>query len=402
MPVSIPAGRPAIGLESSPLPRSRAAFIRPRYHREVKRVAIHLPPQPDRSYEAVIESGVLRRAGEHIAATLPEQKRCFVVTSPPVRKHWGEPLTQSLAAAGIDSRMLEMGDGERHKNLDAISSLAKRMVEHGADRGSLAIALGGGVVGDVTGLLASLYMRGIDYIQVPTTLLAQVDASVGGKTGVNLAAGKNLLGTYHHPRLVLSDPETLATLPDREFRSGLYEALKCGAVGSAELFGYMEEHRERILAREPEALGFVIGECVRIKAEVVAADEREGDQRRILNFGHTIGHALEAETAYKHFLHGEAVAWGMVAASLISSGMQRTDPESARRLISVVLAYAPLPRVDVKAKRIAKRLQADKKTRNGVVHFVLPAELGRVDVVADVPERAVMQAIEELRYLSQA
>jgi 3-dehydroquinate synthase len=370
-----------------------------RYHKHVERISVNLPPQPARSYDALIETGLLRSAGEHVAA-VARGKRCFIVTAPPIRKHWEEALAKSLASAGLERTLLEMPDGERHKNLDTISSLARKLLDHGADRGALLIALGGGVVGDVTGMLASLFMRGIEYVQVPTTFLAQVDASIGGKTGVNLAAGKNLLGSYHHPRLVLIDPETLSTLPEREFRSGLYEALKCGAIRSAELFRYMEENRERILQRDMQALQHVIGECVRIKAEVVAADEREAGLRRILNFGHTIGHALEAETGYKTFLHGEAVAWGMVAATLISSGMQRAQAGDAQRLISLVLAYAPLPKVDVRAKRILKRLQSDKKTRNGVVHFVLPVEMGRVDVVSEVPERAVLQAIEEIRYLS--
>ena len=362
------------------------------------RVPISLPAHP---YEALIENGLLRRTGEQLVALVPDRKRCWIVTAAPIRKHWGEALTQSLANAGLEPTLLEIADGERQKNLDTISSLATKLIQKGADRGALLIALGGGVIGDLTGLLASLYMRGIDYVQVPTTLLAQVDAAIGGKTGVNLAAGKNLLGTFHHPRAVLVDPEVLSTLPDREFRSGLFEALKCGVIRNAEVFRYMEENRERILQRDAAALEWLIAECVRVKAEVVAQDEREGGLRRILNFGHTIGHALEAETNYKAFLHGEAVAWGMVAASLISSGMQRTDPETARRVIQLVLAYAPLPRVEVKGKRIAKRLGADKKTRDGVVHFVLPLDIGRVEVVPDVPERAVVQAVEELRYLSQ-
>jgi len=354
------------------------------------------------SYDVLIERGALARAGAEIARVLPGRQRCFVVTAAPVRKYWGDALMQSLTAAGLTAELLEMADGERHKNLDTVSSLASRMVLKGADRGAVVIALGGGVVGDVTGLLASLYMRGVDCVQVPTTFLAQVDAAIGGKTGVNLAAGKNLLGTFHHPKLVVADPAVLATLPEREYRSGLYESLKCGAIRSADLFAYMEQHRERILQRDTEALEFVITESVRIKAEVVAADELEDGLRRILNFGHTIGHALEAETGYKHFLHGEAVAWGMVAASLISSGMQRSAPETTQRLISVVLAYASLPKVEVKPKKIVRRLLVDKKTRDGRVHFVLPRQVGEVEVTADVPEGVVMQAVEELRYLSLA
>jgi 3-dehydroquinate synthase len=239
-------------------------------------------------------------------------------------------------------------------------------------------------------------------VQVPTTFLAQVDASVGGKTGVNLASGKNLVGTFHHPRLVLADTATLATLPEREFRSGLYEALKCGVIRNAAIFHFMEKERERILARDAEAMEWLITECIKVKAEVVEADERENDLRRILNFGHTIGHALEAETSYRYFLHGEAVAWGMVAASMIAAAMQKTSAATAQRIISSVLAYAPLPKVEVKSKNIARRILSDKKTANGVTHFVLPCEIGKVQISSAVPQKAVLQAVDELRYLSRA
>jgi 3-dehydroquinate synthase len=353
-------------------------------------------------YKAEIETGLLERVGERVRELLPGRERLFVITAAPVRKHWGDKLTQSLEAAGLKPQVLEMRDGERYKALDTIEDLAERMVRKGADRRSVVLAFGGGVVGDVGGFLASVYMRGVDVIQVPTTLLAQVDASIGGKTGVDLRAGKNLLGTFHQPRAVFIDPLVLTTLPEREYRSGLYESLKCGIISNAEIFKFMEEHRDRVLQRDPSALEWLITESVRVKAAVVEADEREGGLRRILNFGHTIGHALEAETSYKQFLHGEAVAWGMVAASMISAAMQLTNSDTARRIISTVLAYAPLPKVDARGKRIASRLSADKKTLNGIVHFVLPVEIGRVEVVPDIPERAVVQAVDELRYLSQA
>jgi 3-dehydroquinate synthase len=194
----------------------------------------------------------------------------------------------------------------------------------------------------------------------------------------------------------------LSTLAEREYRSGLYEALKCGIIRRPDIFDFMEQNRERILQRDPATLEWLIAECVQVKADVVAADEREAGLRRILNFGHTVGHALEAETGYKHFLHGEAVAWGMVAASMISAAMQKADSETARRIISSVLAYATLPKVKPHGKRIARRLAHDKKTMNGIVHFVLPIEVGKVEVVPGVPERTVIQAVEELRHLSQA
>src|SRR4029077_10514575 len=247
--------------------------------------------------------------------------RLFVVTVTPVRRRWGKKLMASLTAAGFAAQILEMPDGERYKKLATVEKLSEELSRLGADRNSVVIALGGGVVGDVTGLLASLYMRGVELVQIPTTVLAQVDASIGGKTGVNLRAGKNLVGTFHHPRAVLIDPSVLATLPDREFRAGLYEALKCGVIGSPELFREFEVNRERILKRDPPTVERLIAESVRLKAHVVSVDEKENGLRRVLNFGHTIGHALEAETGYRTLLHGEAVAWGMVAAARIAAGV---------------------------------------------------------------------------------
>lgn len=363
----------------------------------VKTVDVNVPPHP---YRAVIEHGVLKRAGEVLAQTLPGRKRVYVVTSGPIRKLWGEALAESLK--DFEVSVFEVPDGEKYKTLKTVEGLARKMVKRGADRKAVVIAFGGGVVGDMAGFLASMYMRGVDYIQIPTTLLAQVDASVGGKTGVDLAEGKNLIGAFHHPRVVLIDPAVLSTLPDREFRAGLYEVMKCGLIRRADVFEYMEQNRDRILQRDAESLEWLITAAVQVKADVVGADEREGDLRRILNFGHTIGHALETETGYKHFVHGEAVAWGMVAASMIAAAMQKTSPDTARRIISTVLAYAALPKVDSRGKKIVKRLSADKKTLDGVVHFILPTEVGNVEIVSDVPERAVIQAVEELRYLSSS
>lgn len=353
-------------------------------------------------HQALIETGLLQRAGELLRERLPDRSQYFVITVPPVRKHWGEALTASLTKAELAHQVFEMADGERAKTLSTVADLAGKLLHKGADRKSVVLAFGGGVTGDVAAFLASIYMRGIDVVQVPTTLLAQVDASIGGKTGVDLPEGKNLLGTFHQPRAVLIDPGVLSTLPEREYRSGLYEALKCGIIRRPDIFEYMEQNRERILQRDSGALEWLITECVQVKAEVVAADEHEGDLRRVLNFGHTVGHALEAETGYRQFLHGEAVAWGMVAASMISAALQKADSETARRIISAVLAYAPLPKVESRGKKIARRLANDKKTLNGIVHFVLPVEIGKMEIVPDVPERAVIQAIEELRYLSQA
>jgi 3-dehydroquinate synthase len=356
---------------------------------------------PSRSYPALIEAGLLERTGAALRELLPQTSRYIIITAAPIRKHWGEVVTRSMDAAHLRYDVVEMPDGESRKTLSTVSDLARALVKRGADRKTVVLALGGGVVGDVAGFAASMYMRGLDVVQVPTTFLAQVDASIGGKTGVDLPEGKNLVGAFHQPRAVLIDPLALNTLPDREYRAGLYEALKCGVIRRPDLFDFMEQNRDRILQRDPAILEWLIAQCVQVKADVVAADEREGDLRRILNFGHTVGHALEAETGYKHFLHGEAVAWGMVAACMVAAATQKTSSETARRIISVVLAYAPLPKVDTRGKRVVRRLLTDKKTVNGVVHFVLPTELGCVEIVSDVPSRAVEQAVEELRYLSQ-
>lgn len=365
----------------------------------VRRIAIRVRPRP---YEVLIEHGLLERTGRHLESILGRRARCFVVTTSAVRRLWGRELDASLKRAGLEAVILEMGDGERYKTLATVESLAEKFLEHGADRRSVALALGGGVVGDVTGFLASIYMRGLEFVQIPTTFLAQVDAAIGGKTGVNLRAGKNLLGSFHQPRAVLVDPGVLASLPDREYRSGLYEALKCGVIRSPRLFEFMERERKRILQREPKALEWLIAECVQVKAQVVGADERERGLRRILNFGHTIGHALEVEGGYRTFRHGEAVAWGMVAAASMAGSLGKLDSATARRITSTVLAYAPLPPVKVSSRNIVRRLSADKKTVDGVAHFVLPRAIGRVEIAANVPERVVARAVDELRALSRA
>ena len=336
-----------------------------------------------------------------LSELLPQASRIFVVTVLPVRKRWGAKLVTSLKAAGFSPQVLTMPDGEPSKRLATVEALAEKLARLGADRKAVIVALGGGVVGDVAGLVASLYMRGIELVQIPTTVLAQVDASIGGKTGVNLVAGKNLVGSFYHPRVVLIDPTVLKTLPDREFRAGLYEALKCGVIGNVELFLRFEQNRARILKRDPVEMEWLIAQSVRLKAEVVSADEREGGLRRVLNLGHTIGHALEAETGYRRLLHGEAVAWGMLAAANIALRVGRTDSVTAGRIADSVLSLGRLPEVNVSPKKILGRLQSDKKTQNGVVHFILPREIGKVEVASDVPEAAVLDAVDELRRLSR-
>jgi len=322
-----------------------------------------------------------------------------VVTSKPIRKHWGEVLEKGLKGLKANYRVVEMPDGERAKRLAELEKLAERLVKHGADRHSVILALGGGVVGDVGGFLASIYMRGLPVVQVPTTLLAQVDSAIGGKTGVNLRSGKNLLGAFHQPLSVVVDPEVLSTLPKREYRSGLFEAMKYGVIRNPKIFETMEQRRE-VLKRDPELLEWLIAECIRVKAEVVSSDERESGERRILNFGHTIGHALEAETGYNELLHGEAVGWGMIAAARIGEEAGVTDQLTSSRIRAVVNAYGPLPGFKFKPKSILRRLLSDKKTVGGIPHFVLAKSIGEVEIVSGVSERVVLRGLEDLRKLA--
>jgi 3-dehydroquinate synthase len=373
------------------------------------RVTIAVQPRP---YDAIVEDGLLKRAGEQLreildtarvpSAASSDGKPLFVVTVPPVRSRWGKKLMTSLSAAGFKPQFVEMPDGERHKKLATVEQMAEKLARLSADRSAVIVAFGGGVVGDTAGLLASLYMRGVDLVQIPTTVQAQLDAAIGGKTGVNLRTGKNLVGTFHQPRAVLIDPAVLFTLPEREFRAGLYEALKCGVIGNPALFDRLEKITVKELRRDPAALEWVIAESVRLKAEVVSSDEREGGLRRVLNFGHTIGHALETESAYRRFLHGEAVAWGMIAATHIASATGHIDRISTQRIFGAVLGFGKLPSVKASSRDIVRLLTRDKKTRNGVVHFVLPKEIGKVEVVNDVPEKVIVEAVNELRRLSKA
>jgi 3-dehydroquinate synthase len=363
------------------------------------RVTIAVPPCP---YDAIIESGLLERAGEQLLRVVGNRRNLFVVSVPPVRRKWNKPLMMSLLAAGFMPKLVPMPDGERFKKLATVEELAEALAGLGADRNAVIVAFGGGVVGDVAGLLASVYMRGVDLVQIPTTVQAQLDAAIGGKTGVNLRGGKNLLGTFHQPRAVLIDPAILSTLPEREFRAGLYEALKCGVIGKPALFGCLENVEVKALRRDALALEWVIAESVRLKAEIVSSDERENGLRRVLNFGHTIGHALEAESGYRHFLHGEAVAWGMIAATHIAVMTGRIDNNNALRISNAVLNLGRLPKIQARSRDIVRLLQRDKKTRAGKIHFVLPREIGKVEIVNDVPEKVVMVVLDELRRLSKS
>ncbi len=292
--------------------------------------------------------------------------------------------------------MLIFPGGEVNKRLSVLEDLADQMVGRGADRRSVLLGFGGGIVTDVAGFLAAIFMRGVQILQIPTTLLAQVDAAIGGKTGVNLSLGKNLIGSFHQPLAVLIDPDVLHTLPEREFRAGLFEVIKAGVIRDPDLFRVFEEDCEKVTSHDAATVEFLIAGAVRIKAEVVSADEKENDLRRILNFGHTIGHALEAETRYDYFLHGEAVAWGMLAATRLAVLTQSLSRADAHRIENVISLYGPLPSArQLSPDALLDRLVSDKKTQSGTVHFVLPTSIGSVTIVPAIPRPLIRQAVVE-------
>src|SRR5262245_7236769 len=345
---------------------------------------------PRERYSAIVERGLLGRAAPYIPV---KAGSVFVVSTEDIWRLHGATLARGLA--GIPHQMLFLPGGEDQKRLTPIETLAEQMVQRGGDRSSVVIAFGGGIVNDMAGFLAAIFMRGVPVLQIPTTLLAQVDAAIGGKTGVNLVSGKNLIGSFHQPLAVLIDPAVLDTLPEREYRAGLWEILKYGVIRSPDLFRLLSEQQRDVTAKAPGVVDEIIAESVRIKAEVVSADEREGGVRKILNFGHTVGHALEAETAYSRFLHGEAVAFGMQAAVHLAESTRHLAPGDGESIRDAIRRYGPIPSLNgIPAGALLGRLTADKKTIQGKVHFVLPRKIGEVTVVSGVEENLVLSAIE--------
>jgi 3-dehydroquinate synthase len=331
----------------------------------------------------VVERGVLGSVAQHLPA---RAGKTFIATTRDVWHLHGNKL-------GVDAKPLFFPGGEGTKRFENVEAMAEEMMASGADRSSIVIAFGGGIANDMGGFLAAIFMRGIPVIQMPTTLLAQVDAAIGGKTGVNLSSGKNLIGSFHQPLAVLIDPEVLTTLPEREYRAGLYEVIKYGVISSPELFDLLEGRSQEVLSQAPEAVDRIIAESVRIKAEVVSADEKESDLRRILNFGHTIGHALESQTKYERFLHGEAVAFGMKAATHLASLVGLLSDTDRDRILRLIDAYGPIPSLDgISAESLVSRLVSDKKTIQGKVHFVLPDSIGHVVVKSGIGEEQVLAA----------
>lgn len=345
------------------------------------------------SYDVLVGEGLLTTAGRRIER-LVEASRYLVVTSRTVGKLYAGALIASFRGRAPVT-VISIPDGERAKSPAMLARVLEQFAKAGTDRKACVVALGGGVIGDLAGFAASVYMRGIPVVQVPTTLLGQVDAAIGGKTAVNLAAGKNLVGTFHQPRLVIADPSVLQTLPSRELRSGLFEVIKSGAIRDVALFRTMERDAALLSGGEGQ-LEKVITAAVKVKATVVAADERESDLRRILNFGHTIGHALEAATGYRTLLHGEAVGLGMIAAAEIGVNIGVTPEGVAERVIACCLAYGPLPKPRVAMGSVLRALAHDKKAERSTPHFVLLDAIGSPVIRGDVPAEVIKSAIRSV------
>jgi len=330
----------------------------------------------DRSYPIVIGRGLL--SGGFDLTEYVHGSDCLIVSNETIAPLYLQKLLPDLAGRNVTS--VNLPDGEAYKTVAQVQTILDRLVENGANRDTTVIALGGGVVGDIAGFAAACYMRGVNFVQVPTTLLAQVDSSVGGKTGVNHEKGKNLIGAFHQPQVVLIDTETLETLPDRELRAGLAEVIKHGVICDTEFFAWLEANMTALLDRDPEGLAYAIRRCCEIKAEVVAEDEREAGRRALLNFGHTFGHAIEHCQGYGEWLHGEAVAAGMVMAARLS-GIQDKDVE---RLISLIAsAGLPVEPPQINADDWTGAMGLDKKVQGKKLRFVLLNAIGESHVTAE-------------------
>ena len=352
----------------------------------------------ERSYDIVIGSGLLSQAAEYLRP-LKLGKRGVIITDTNVESRYADVLSKALSKDGISAEVLSVTPGEASKSLRQANRLFEKMPSLGLDRHSFLIALGGGVVGDVAGYVAACYLRGIALVQVPTSLLAQVDSSVGGKVGVNLPQGKNLVGAFHQPRLVLADTDTLATLPARELRSGFAEVIKHGAIRDAAFFEWLEREHRQVFALDAVAVTHVVRRCGEIKAEVVSADERESGLRAILNFGHTLGHAMEALSEYVGLLHGEAIAMGMCCGAQMSMKRAGLGEAEAKRLHDLIAA-AGLPTKLGKTFKVSELLAAarlDKKARNGKLRFVLLKRLGEAIISDAVTDADLEEAVNVCR-----
>jgi 3-dehydroquinate synthase len=348
---------------------------------------------PSRRYVITLGDGVLARLPRLLDEAGAPARR-FVVSSPAIWRLHGRRL-----APHISTEPILVSDGERFKHLQTVARVYEALIDASADRASTLITFGGGVIGDLAGFAAATYLRGIALVHVPTTLLAQVDSAIGGKVGVNHALGKNLIGSFHQPHAVIIDPSVLATLPRREFRAGLYEVVKYGMTSSPSLFERLVREQTAIFARNPDVLAAIIAESCRIKASVVAADEREAGLRRILNFGHTAGHALEAVTRYRRFRHGEAIAYGMLVAADLAVHRGALAERDRKALADLITSLGPLPPIaDVSTAQMLEAMSHDKKVVAGRLHYVLPTAIGAFAIVDDVSEKELKAAMKRVGF----
>jgi 3-dehydroquinate synthase len=348
------------------------------------------------SYRVRLGPGLLDTVGDSLRGALPGVQNVLLVSDTNVWPLYGPRALESLRGAGLSASESVFPSGEASKRLATVERACEAALEAGLDRSSAIVALGGGVVGDLAGLVAALYMRGIAHVQLPTSLLAMVDSSVGGKTAADLSGGKNLVGAFHQPSLVLADTETLVTLPERELAAGAAEIVKAGLLGEEQLFELVESHPEEILARDAQYLPEAVQRSVDLKRRVVEEDERETGRRALLNLGHTFGHALETYRDYSGILHGEAVAIGMVVASRLATRLQRFPEQDAGRVVRVLGALGlPTELGDADRGRLLELMYRDKKTRGGALRLVLPSAVGRAEIFEDVPEAEIRGCLED-------
>jgi 3-dehydroquinate synthase len=356
----------------------------------MQRLAIDLG---ERSYEILIGLGLRKQVGEFLKAVF-RPSRVVIITHPSINSTYGEEVIANCLDQGWTTDIIEVPEGEVSKSLGQVEKLYDRLLELNCDRQSVLIALGGGVIGDLVGFVAATYQRGINFIQVPTTLLSQVDSSVGGKTGVNHPKGKNMIGAFYQPRLVVTDLQTLKTLPIKEYRAGLAEIVKYGVISDASFFEFLEKNYKDILNLNQDCLSYIIENSCAIKAKVVEKDERETRHRMILNFGHTLGHAIESLTGYSRFVHGEAVAIGMVRAAELSHSMGKCSKEVPRRLEALLKNLGlPVEMPELDPAAVIESLYHDKKTMDNKIKFILVKEIGSIEIVEQVPESEILKII---------
>jgi 3-dehydroquinate synthase len=356
----------------------------------MKRLSIDLA---DRSYEILIGRGLLEGAAEWVLA-ISKPSRVVIITHPSINRLYGEKLSSGFSQANIPTDFIEVPEGEKSKSLGQAEKIYEQLLKWKCDRQTVMVALGGGVIGDLTGYIAATYVRGVQFIQVPTTLLAQVDSSVGGKTAVNHPLGKNMIGVFYQPRLVVVDLETLKSLPEKEYKAGIAEIIKYGVIEDARLFEFLERQFQNILSQDSKALEHIIATSCAIKAGVVEKDERESHYRMVLNFGHTIGHAIESLTGYSTYSHGEAVAIGMAYAAKLSQVMGRCTGEVTHRITGLIENFGlPTQLPPLKAEDMIQSMYLDKKTAHKKIRFILVKDIGSIEIVDHVAESFIKEAL---------